>query len=256
MIDSRAIVDPSAQIGRDVSVGPFTIIGPDVTIGDGTKIGPHNVIKGPTTIGANNTVLQFCSIGEATPDLKYKGEKTRLVIGDNNVIREGVTIHRGTVQDLGETRIGDDNLLMAYVHVGHDCVVGNHCIMVNNSSVPGHVYLDDWAIISGYSGVHQYCHIGAHAFVGGFTYVNQDVPAYVLVSGIPAKSRTINTEGLKRRGFSTEQIKLLQKAYRLIYRKGLELSRALEEVESLDDPDAVLTPFIQSIKSSKRGLLR
>ena len=176
MIDPSAIVDPSAVLGKDVSVGPWTIIGPGVEIGDGCEIASHVVIKGPTVIGRNNKIFQFSTVGEDTPDLKYKGEPTRLIIGDNNVIREGVTIHRGTVQDNSETRIGSDNLLMAYVHVGHDCVVGNHVIMVNNAAISGHVYVGDWTILSGYCLVHQFVHIGPHCFVGPAAFVYHDVP--------------------------------------------------------------------------------
>jgi len=256
VIDSRAVIDPSVRIGKDVSVGPFTVIGPDVSIGEGTLVGSHNVIKGPTEIGRNNEIFQFATIGEATPDLKYKGEKTTLVIGDNNTIREGVTIHRGTVQGRGETRIGDHNLIMAYAHVGHDSVIGNHAIMVNNSALAGHVHLGDWAIVAAYGGVQQYCSVGAHAFVGGFTHINKDLPAFVLASGIPASARMINVEGLKRRDFSSEQIKLLQKAYRIVYRGGTELSKSLEELEKLDDIRGVLCEFIGSIRRSTRGIIR
>ena len=212
MIDPSAIVDPSAVLGKDVSVGPWTIIGPGVEIGDGCEIASHVVIKGPTVIGRNNKIFQFSTVGEDTPDLKYKGEPTRLIIGDNNVIREGVTIHRGTVQDNSETRIGSDNLLMAYVHVGHDCVVGNHVIMVNNAAISGHVYVGDWTILSGYCLVHQFVHIGPHCFVGPAAFVYHDVPAFVTAFGSPAEPRTINREGLKRRGYSVEQIALANKA--------------------------------------------
>lgn len=256
MIDSRAVIDPSARIASNVSIGPFTIVGADVVIGEGTRIGPHNVIKGPTEIGANNEILQFCTIGEATPDLKYAGEDTRLVIGDNNTIREGVTIHRGTVQDRGETRIGNHNLIMAYAHIGHDSVIGDHTIMVNNSSLAGHIHLGDWAIVSGYSGVHQYCRVGKHSFIGAYTYISQDVPAYVLVAGIPAHARMINVEGLKRRGFTADQIKLLQKAYRTVYRGGSELAKSLDELEKIDDIDGLLGDFISSIRTSSRGIVR
>ncbi len=256
MIDTRAVIDPSARLGKDVSVGPFTVIGPDVSIGDGTRIGSHNVIKGPTEIGRNNQILQFCSIGEATPDLKYAGERTWLRIGDNNIIREGATIHRGTVQDRSETLIGNHNLIMAYVHVGHDCVVGNHTIMVNNSSLAGHITLGDWAIVSGYSGVHQYCQVGPHSFIGAYTYINQDVPAYVLVAGIPAQARMINLEGLKRRGFTPQQLKLLQKAYRTVYRRGTELTSCLDELAGLEDQGGVLATFVDSIRKSRRGIVR
>lgn len=181
LIDPRAIIDPSARLAADVQVGPWSIVGAEVEIGEGTVIGPHVVLKGPTKIGKHNRIYQFSSVGEDTPDLKYKGEPTRLVIGDHNVIREGVTIHRGTVQDRAETTIGDHNLIMAYAHIGHDSVIGNHCILVNNTALAGHVHVDDWAILSGYTLVHQYCRIGAHSFSGMGSAIGKDVPAYVTV---------------------------------------------------------------------------
>ncbi len=256
MIDPRAVIDPAAEIDQDVVVGPFTVIGPEVRVETGTRIGPHNVIKGPTRIGKNNEILQFCSIGEATPDLKFQGEKTALVIGDHNIIREGVTIHRGTVQDRSETRIGSHNLIMAYSHIGHDSVVGDHTIMVNNASLAGHVKLGDWSIVSGYSGIHQYCQIGTHAFIGAYSYITQDVPAYVLVAGIPAQARMINAEGLKRRGFTALQIRTLQQAFRLLYRSGMQLAEAVKQISALEDPGGILRPLLASIDSSRRGILR
>ena len=255
MIDPSAIVDPSAVLGKDVSVGPWTIIGPGVEIGDGCEIASHVVIKGPTVIGRNNKIFQFSTVGEDTPDLKYKGEPTRLIIGDNNVIREGVTIHRGTVQDNSETRIGSDNLLMAYVHVGHDCVVGNHVIMVNNAAISGHVYVGDLTILSGYCLVHQFVHIGPHCFVGPAAFVYHDVPAFVTAFGSPAEPRTINREGLKRRGYSVEQIALANKAYKLLYRRGLQLDEALEAIADLGEDD-VVSMLLSSLENSSRGIIR
>ncbi|MGB2002526.1 MAG: acyl-ACP--UDP-N-acetylglucosamine O-acyltransferase [Porticoccaceae bacterium] len=255
MIDPSAIVDPSAVLGKDVSVGPWTIIGPGVEIGDGCEIASHVVIKGPTVIGRNNKIFQFSTVGEDTPDLKYKGEPTRLIIGDNNVIREGVTIHRGTVQDNSETRIGSDNLLMAYVHVGHDCVVGNHVIMVNNAAISGHVYVGDWTILSGYCLVHQFVHIGPHCFVGPAAFVYHDVPAFVTAFGSPAEPRTINREGLKRRGYSVEQIALANKAYKLLYRRGLQLDEALKAIADLGEDD-VVSMLLSSLENSSRGIIR
>jgi len=255
MIDPSAIVDPSAVLGKDVSVGPWTIIGPGVEIGDGCEIASHVVIKGPTVIGRNNKIFQFSTVGEDTPDLKYKGEPTRLIIGDNNVIREGVTIHRGTVQYNSETRIGSDNLLMAYVHVGHDCVVGNHVIMVNNAAISGHVYVGDWTILSGYCLVHQFVHIGPHCFVGPAAFVYHDVPAFVTAFGSPAEPRTINREGLKRRGYSVEQIALANKAYKLLYRRGLQLDEALEAIADLGEDD-VVSMLLSSLENSSRGIIR
>ena len=255
MIDPSAIVDPSAVLGENVSIGPWTIIGPNVEIGDDCEIASHVVIKGPTVIGRNNKIFQFSTVGEDTPDLKYKGEPTRLIIGDNNVIREGVTIHRGTVQDNRETRIGNDNLLMAYVHVGHDCVVGDHVIMVNNAAISGHVYVGDWTILSGYCLVHQFVHIGPHCFVGPAAFVYHDVPAFVTAFGSPAEPRTINREGLKRRGYSAEQIALANKAYKLLYRRGLQLDEALKAIADLGD-DPVVGMLLSSLENSSRGIIR
>ncbi|GAA5315394.1 MAG: acyl-ACP--UDP-N-acetylglucosamine O-acyltransferase [Candidatus Pelagadaptatus aseana] len=256
LIDSRAIVDPSAKLAEGVSVGPWSIIGPDVEIGAGTKIESHVVIKGPSIIGKNNHIYQFSSVGEDTPDMKYQGEPTRLIMGDNNIIREGVTIHRGTVQDNSETVIGNDNLLMAYVHVGHDSVIGNHCILVNNSALAGHVHLGDWAILGGYTLVHQFCRIGAHAFTGFGSLVGKDVPAYVMVNGNPGAAKTINAEGLKRRGFSKSDIATINKAFKLIYRRGLTMEEALNELDQLAQNCEALNLMIDSLKSSTRGILR
>lgn len=255
MIDSTAIIDPKAKIGENVSIGPWTIIGPDVHIGDNCTIASHVVIRGPSTIGANNKIYQFATIGDDTPDLKYKGEPTKLIIGDDNVIREGVTIHRGTVQDKGETVIGNHNLLMAYAHVGHDSVIGDHVIMVNNSSLAGHVVVGDWAILSGYALIHQYVSVGAHSFVGPAAFSYHDVPAFVTAFGSPAEPRTINKEGLKRRGFSADQIALANKAYKLLYRRGLSLDEAIEAIAKLGD-DTVITVLLDSLKASTRGIIR
>jgi len=255
VIDSRAIIDPAATIGDNVSVGPWSIIGPNVEIGDNCDIASHVVIKGPSKIGANNKIYQFSTVGEDTPDLKYKGEDTRLVIGDNNVIREGVTIHRGTVQDKGETLIGNDNLLMAYAHIGHDSVVGNHVIMVNNSSLAGHVTLGDWAILSGYALVHQYVSIGAHCFIGPAAFTYHDVPAFVTAFGSPAEPRTINREGLKRRGFAAEQIALVNKAYKLLYRRSLPIDEAIVAIAELGE-DAVIKTLLDSLNNATRGIIR
>jgi UDP-N-acetylglucosamine acyltransferase len=255
VIDSQAIIDPSATIGENVSIGPWTVIGPDVVIGDNCQIASHVVIRGPSVIGANNKIYQFSTIGDDTPDLKYKGEPTKLIIGDDNVIREGVTIHRGTVQDRGETVIGNNNLLMAYAHVGHDSVIGNHVIMVNNSSLAGHVTVGDWAILSGYSLIHQYVYVGAHSFIGPAAFSYHDVPAFVTAFGSPAEPRTINKEGLKRRGFTTEQIALANKAYKLLYRRGLSLEEGIEAIAELGD-DAVIETLLNSLQASTRGIIR
>jgi UDP-N-acetylglucosamine acyltransferase len=255
VIDSQAIIDPSATIGENVSIGPWTVIGPDVVIGDNCQIASHVVIRGPSVIGANNKIYQFSTIGDDTPDLKYKGEPTKLIIGDDNVIREGVTIHRGTIQDRGETVIGNNNLLMAYAHVGHDSVIGNHVIMVNNSSLAGHVTVGDWAILSGYSLIHQYVYVGAHSFIGPAAFSYHDVPAFVTAFGSPAEPRTINKEGLKRRGFTTEQIALANKAYKLLYRRGLSLEEGIEAIAELGD-DAVIETLLNSLQASTRGIIR
>lgn len=256
MIHPQAIVHPDAQVADDVNVGPWTSIGPDVVIGSGCEIASHVVIKGPTIIGRNNHIYQFSSVGEDTPDLKYKGEPTRLVIGDNNVIREGVTIHRGTVQDRSETTIGNHNLIMAYVHIGHDSVLGDHCILVNNTALAGHVVVGDWAILSGFTLVHQYCHIGAHSFTGMGTAIGKDVPAYVMVNGSPAAAKSVNAEGLRRRGFSREQIAAITRAFKIIYRRGLTVEEALLQLQQLAQEAPVLELLIDSLKNSTRGIVR
>lgn len=256
MIDPRAIIDPSAVLGDNVQIGPWTVIGADVEIGDNCTISSHVIINGPTRIGSGNRIYQFSSVGEDTPDLKYKGERTRLVIGNNNCIREGVTIHRGTVQGRSETTIGDDNLLMAYVHVGHDCIVGNHSILVNNASLAGHVSVGDWAILSGYVLVHQFVSIGAHAFAGAATFLSQDLPPYVMAMGNPASARTINSEGLRRRGFNAEQIAALQQAYKVVYRRGLKLEEAIVELEKLGERQEVVRPLRDFLRHSTRGIVR
>lgn len=256
MIDPRAIVHPDARIAPNVTIGPWTLIGPDVEIGEGTVIASHVVIKGPTRIGAHNRIYQFSTLGEDTPDLKYKGEPTRLVMGDHNMVREGVTIHRGTVQDRSETTIGNHNLLMAYVHVGHDSVIGDHCILVNNTALAGHVHVGDWAILSGFTLVHQYCKIGAHSFSGMGSAIGKDVPAYVMVNGSPAEAKSINAEGLRRRGFSKEDIATLTRAYKIVYRRGLTLDEALAELQPMVAECPPLQLLIDSLLSSTRGILR
>ena len=256
LIDPRAIIDPAARLADDVVVGPWSIIGPDVEIGEGTVLGPNVIIKGPTRIGKHNRVYQFSSLGEDTPDRKYKGEPTRLVIGDHNIIREGVTMHRGTIQDRDETTVGDHNLIMAYAHIGHDSVVGNHCILVNNVALAGHVHIGDWAILSGYTLVHQFCHIGAHSFAGMGSAIGKDVPAYVTVSGNPAEARSMNFEGLRRRGFSAEAIQALRRAYKTVYRQGLTIEEALVELAEPSLQFAEVAVFRDSIQASQRGITR
>jgi UDP-N-acetylglucosamine acyltransferase len=256
MIHPLAIVDEGARLDEGVSVGPWSVIGPDVEIGAGTVIEPHVVIRGPTRIGRDNHIYQFSSIGEATPDLKYRNEPTWLLLGDRNTIREGVTIHRGTVQDKGETRVGDDNLFMAYVHIGHDSVVGNHTVLVNNAALAGHVEVGDWAVLSGHTLVHQFCKIGAHSFSGMQTAIGKDVPAYVTVSGSPAEAKTINTEGLRRRGFTPEAISDLRRAFKILYRQGLTLDIAIQRLEGVFAGNADVRVLIDSLRASERGIVR
>lgn len=256
LIHPSAVISPSAIIADDVEIGAFCVIGDHVTIGSGTKIETHVVVKGPTVIGNDCHLFQFSTIGDATPDLKYQGEETWLRIGDRNVIREGVTIHRGTVQDRGETVIGNDNLIMAYAHIGHDCVVGNHTIFVNNASVSGHVIVGDWAILGGYSLVHQHVHIGTHSFVSFAAGVNMDVPAFVVAAGYRAEPKGINLEGLKRRGFSREEMSELTKSYKLLYRRKLKLDEALEQIRLINPDNPHISTLCSSIEASTRGIIR
>jgi UDP-N-acetylglucosamine acyltransferase len=256
MIDARAVVSPQAKIAANVEVGPFSVIGPDVEIGSGTWIGPHVVIKGPTRMGADNKVFQFASIGDDPQDKKYKGEITRLEIGDRNVFREAVTVNRGTVTGSSVTQIGDDNLLMAYAHVAHDCRLGNQIVLANCAALGGHVDIGDWAILGGLSAVHQFCRIGAHAFVANNSMVTQDVPTYVMAVGRPAVPHSVNTEGLKRRGFSEAQIRNIRRAYRVLYRSKLKLRDALKELERAAESQAEIRPLAEFVKESSRGLSR
>ena len=256
MIHSQAIVDPASTLADNVTVGPWSLIGPEVEIGAGTVIESHVVIKGPTRIGAGNHIYQFSSIGEGTPDQEYRGEPTRLTIGDNNIIRENVTIHRGTVQDRALTSIGDSNLIMAYVHVGHDCAIGDHTVLVNNCALAGHVKVGDWAILSGYTLVHQFCQIGAHSFSGMGSVIGKDVPAYITVSGSPAQAKTINLEGLRRRGFSSEAIGELRRCFKILYRQGLTQDLALQRLQSMLHTAPEVQVLIDSIRASERGIVR
>ena len=256
MIHPQAIVDPSSVVHETAEIGPFTLIGPDVVIGAGTVVGSNNVIKGPTNIGKNNRFFQFCTIGEDTPDLKYQGEPTELIIGDNNVFREYSSVHRGTVQDNSKTVVGNNNLIMTYAHIAHDCVVGNHCILSNQAGIAGHVHLGDWAIISASAGVHQYCHVGAHAFIGAYSAVFQDVPAFVTAQGCPAVPRIINSEGLKRRGYSAEDIKAIQKGFKVLYKRKLSLADALIELEKQVAINDVIRPLYNSVANAKRHIIR
>ena len=256
MIDSRAIVDPAAKIAADVEIGPFSIIGPDVEIDSGTVIGPHAVVRGPTRIGKNNRIFQFTSVGEDCQDKKYAGEPTELVIGDNNVFREGVTIHRGTIQDNSITVIGSHNLFMANAHVAHDCVIGDNIIMANNVAVAGHVHVGDWAILGGFTAVHQFCHIGAHVMCGAGSVVLKDIPAYVMANGNSAQPHGINSEGLKRRGYSVDTIMAIKRAYKVIYRQKLTLEQAVETLQEMAIDVPELESMINVLKASNRGIIR
>jgi len=255
-ISPLAVVSKHANLASDVEVGPYAIIGDNVTIGSGCVIAPHVVIKGITHMGRGNKIWQFASIGEDTSDLKYGGEPTKLIIGDNNNIREGVTIHRGTMQDNGQTVIGNNNLIMAYAHVGHDSVIGNNCILVNNASLAGHVIIGDYAVLSGFTLVHQRCQIGAHAFSGMGCAIGKDVPAFVTVAGNPAKACSINIEGLKRRGFNLDVLTALRNAYKIIYRQGLTVEQALIKLQDLAQIVPEVNAFVTSIKNSTRGIVR
>ena len=255
MIHQTAIIDAGAELAADVQVGPYTVIGPDVRIGAGTVIGPHVVIQGPTTIGRDNRIFQFASVGEACQDKKYRGEPTALEIGDNNVIREHVTIHRGTIQDQGLTRIGNNNLLMVGVHVAHDCMIGNDNIFANTCGIAGHAHVGDGVILGGMTGIHQFCRIGSYAMTSGCSLVLKDVPAYVMVGGNPAAARSMNFEGMRRRGWSAEVIGQLRQAYKIVYRQGNTLEQALAELDALPQgPELRL--FIDSLRSSERGITR
>jgi UDP-N-acetylglucosamine acyltransferase len=259
-IHPTAIVDSNAELDDSVEVGAYSIIGPNVKIGARTRIGPHVVVEGHTTIGSDNHFFQFSSIGGAPQDKKYAGEATRLEIGDRNLIREFCTFNVGTVQDGGVTRLGNDNWIMAYVHLAHDCQVGNHTIFANNASLAGHVEVGDWVILGGFSGVHQFCKIGAHAMLGMNTSLTQDVPPFVILNGNPAAAHGINIEGLKRRGFTREQINSIRNAYKLIYKSGLtidEAKAALAKAEA-DTPDSAthLRAMREFLDSSTRGIVR
>jgi len=259
-IHPTAIVDPQAQLDSSVEVGAYSIVGPNVRIGAGTVIGPHVVIDGHTTIGKDNKFFQFCSIGAAPQDKKWQGEPTRLEVGDRNTVREFVSFNLGTVQDEGVTRLGNDNWISAYVHLAHDCQVGSNTIFSNNAQLAGHVHVGDWAILSGFVGVHQFCKIGAHAFIGMYTSLTQDVPPYVLVSGNPAGARGVNLEGLKRRGFTREQLDGIRSAYKLLYRNGLTLEESKAALQAEEERLPAAANDIRLLRdflgTASRGIVR
>ncbi len=256
MIDEHAIIHPSARLAEGVSVGPGSIIGADVEIGEGTWVGPHVVIQGPTVIGKNNRIFQFASVGDEPQDITYRGEPTKLVIGDNNIIREFCMISRGTVKGGGVTTLGNDNFFMAYTHIGHDCIVGNHVIMVNYSALSGHVIVDDYVNIGAYAAVHQFCHIGVYAFIARATYLSKDVMPYIMIAGHTTSACGLNTVGLRRRGFSSAAIDCLRRAYKIIFRKGLTVQQAVAELEILLKECPELLPMINALNQSTRGIVR
>lgn len=259
-VHPTALIDASAQLGANVSVGAYSIIGADVEIGDNTWIGPHVVINGPTRIGCNNRIFQFASLGEQPQDKKYAGEPTRLEIGDRNTIREFCTFNCGTAQDSGVTRVGSDNWVMAYVHLAHDVQLGSQCILANNATLAGHVHVGDWVIIGGLTGVHQFVKIGAHAMAGFQTALSQDVPPFMMVDGNPAEVRGFNVEGLRRRGFGAERIAQVKQMHRLLYRKGLTLDESKAAIAALkggvDGGDVDLGLMLDFLAASKRGIVR
>lgn len=264
LIHPTAIVNPKAEIAEGVEIGPYAVIGPNVKIGAKTQIGAHTVVEGCTTIGQENKIGHFASVGGAPQDMKYRGEPTQLIIGDRNMIREFTTLHTGTIQDQGITKIGNDNWIMAYVHIAHDCVVGNNTIFSNNAQIAGHVHVDDHAILGGMSGVHQFVRIGEHSMIGGASKLVQDLPPYVIASGPIAEPHGLNAEGLKRRGFNPETITALKQAYKLLYKEGLSFEDAKKAIASLADQKQSseaqtaekLRIFHDFIAASQRGIAR
>lgn len=259
-IHATAIVAPGAKIADNVIIGPFSIVGEHVTLGQGCTVGPHCVIDGHTTIGQNNTFYRFCSIGGIPQDKKYSGEPTRLEMGDGNTVREYVTINTGTAQDVGVTRVGDDNWIMAYVHIAHDCQIANHTVIANAVQLAGHIHIDDWAIIGGLSASHQFVRIGAHAMVGGTSSIRQDIPPYVIGAGDPFRPVGINSEGLARRGFSAQTIAALKEAYKILYRRKLNVQQALEQIVALQRAQPLASDALQVLvhflETSTRGISR
>jgi UDP-N-acetylglucosamine acyltransferase len=255
-VHPSAVVDPAARLADDVEVGPFAVVGPHVTAGPGTVIGPHAVVTGHTTLGARNRVFQFTSIGEIPQDRKYGGEPTRTSIGDDNVFREFVSIHAGTAQDRGVTSIGNGNWLLAYTHIAHDCVVGSHTTFSNNAQLAGHVVIEDWVTMGGFTGVHQFCRVGAHAMIAAGSIVLQDVPPYVTASGYPAKPHGTNNEGLRRRGFTSEDILAVRRAYKVLYRENRSLDEARDELAARAAENPRLAPLVAFLERAGRGIIR
>ncbi len=256
MIHPQAIIGSKAELGKNVEVGPFTIIGDDVEIGDNTWIGPHAVINGPTRIGQENKIYQFCSVGDAPQHANYRGEPTRLEVGDRNTIREYCTLNRGTADGIGITRIGDDNLFMAYSHVAHDCVVANHTIFVNGASLAGHVDVGDYAILGAFTAIHQFCRVGAHSIAALGTIAFKDIPPYVMAAGNAAEPHGINIRGLKRRQFPQSTIEALRSAYKTVYKSGLKISEAISELEDKAVDLTEVKELVSFIKASERGIIR
>jgi UDP-N-acetylglucosamine acyltransferase len=256
LIHSTAVIDSSAELAANVTVGPYTVIGPDVVIGAGTEIGSHVVINGPTRLGEDNRIFQFASIGEAPQDKKYTGEPTRLEMGDRNTIREFVTINRGTVQDVGVTSVGDDNWIMAYVHIAHDCHIGNQTIFANNASLAGHVTIADYVILGGFTLVHQFCSLGAHSLTAFGSGISLNIPPYVTVGGSPARAHGLNMEGLRRRGFSEDSRKLLKQAYKTLYRENNSLQDAIKILKDRVQGNAELELLVSFLEQQKRGIVR
>jgi UDP-N-acetylglucosamine acyltransferase len=255
-VHPTALVDPAARLADDVEVGAFSIVGPKVTIGPGSRIGPHVVVTGRTTIGRNTRIFQFASIGEEPQDKKYNGEDTELIIGDNNTIRELCTFSRGTAQGGGKTIIGNDNWIMACVHIAHDCILGDNIIMANNASLAGHVTVGDWAILSGYSLIHQFCNVGEHSFTSFASHVNQSIPPYVTVSGEKARAKGVNTEGLKRRGYTSEQIRQVRRAYKVLYRSGLPLEEARAKLVEMAEGHDEIKPLLDFLETTVKSFIR
>ena len=260
LIHPSAIVDPAAELGATVSVGPYAVIGAGVTVGEGSTIGAHCVIEGPTTIGRDNRIFSHAALGAAPQDMKYRGEPTSLEIGNRNTIREFCTFNRGTAQDVGVTRLGNDNWVMAYVHVAHDVQVGQHTILANNATLAGHVHVGDWVIVGGLTGVHQFCKVGAHAMLGFQSHVSQDVPPFMTVAGNPLSVSGFNAEGLRRRGYSKERIALVKQMHRLLYRDGLTLDKARVAIAALagtvEGGDVDVAMLLDFLAASTRGIAR